>query len=217
MESQKNAKAFLLFGAFNPVSIAHVAMGKYLHDIYPDATIVYIPSSDAYLSSEWKRQNKYIPFKIRYDLLKASVDEEYCVISDIEDGGDAMRSIKTFDTVEVLKKEYDDITICLGEDKLSSLALWYKADELIRNNNFVIFSRFFIKGFDNNDKLPPELSEYADHFQLISWSGYTDVSSTSIRSAWQAGCLDAADYMMTKPVYEYLLTHRPETILVERK
>lgn len=196
MKNKNNKKVILVLGAFNPPTIAHVAMGVYLHNIHPDYIIDYVIANNAYLKSSWKNQKSYIDINVRYRLLNFCIDNSYCNATILESQLDG----KTYNTVKIYKDNgYEDIKICLGEDKLSQLKKWYNAEKLVSENDFIIFSR-------DSDKveLPDWLISYKDHFEIINWNKYNGISSTVVRNAWVNGKLDSVKDLLPESVYNYL-------------
>lgn len=194
-------KRFILVpGAFNPPTIAHIKIGEILSEYYPKSSVIYLPSRDEYITG-WKQQINPIPYFDRISLLEKAIDNYEIGVSTIEQ--DTIITGRTYDVVNWFKygfKGYDTV-ICLGEDKLKELPRWYKYDELVSENKFIIMTRD-----KSRDTFPLELLPYADNFEFLDF-GYPDISSTKIREAYLSGQLDTVKEFIPQNVYEYLQTH----------
>lgn len=188
-------KAILIFGAFNPPTIAHIKMGECLHRYYSDAYIVYVPSRDEYITG-WKGQCKPIPFSKRFALLSGCLKDMNInsIISSAEDT--VVTTGKTYDVVNYFKKKFNKVYICIGEDKLDEIEYWYKSKALIKENEFIVFQRCgHYKGdpkFDNIRFIDLDLS---------------DISSTEVREYYLKGQLDKVKDYVPEYVYNYLKSH----------
>ena len=190
----------LVPGAFNPPTIAHIKIWEVLLEKYPDASILYLPSRDEYITN-WKEQVKPIPYLDRCNLLSDAItnmsDVAVCTVekTDVITG-------KTYDVVNWFKTHYKgfNIVICLGDDKLKELEYWYKGRELITENNFVILSRNGQRNLDWYDL------SFHEHLQNIKFP-YADISSTKVRKAYLNGELDTVKDDIPANVYDYLKSH----------
>lgn len=193
----------LIPGAFNPPTIAHMKIGETLRKNYPWSEIWYLPAMDKYITG-WKNQVNPIPFGdrttlISYNLPRPSNVTNIFVNTAEQDVGTG----KTFDVLSRLKNNFKgtDFVICLGEDKLKELPRWYKYEELVSENRFIIMTRD-----KSRDTFPLELLPYADNFEFLDFD-YSDISSTKIREAHLSGQLDTVREFIPRNVYEYLQTH----------
>lgn len=197
-------KMFILIpGAFNPPTIAHIKMSEVLHDKYPDAGILYLPARDEYITG-WKQQIKPIPYSDRADILNNAIpismmsDVAVCTVEkeDVVTG-------KTYDVVNWFKEHYKgyEILICIGDDKLKELSRWYKSDQLINENHFIVMTRDRM-----SETFPLSLLPYTD-FRFLDFD-YSDISSTKIREAYLSGQLNTVREFIPHNVYKYLQTHK---------
>ena len=198
----KNKKAVLIMGAFNPITNAHLALGTACAASIKDADIYYIPSNSDYIK-DWKGlMDNMIPDSDRIQLTAQAVSSSGFRVNDIE-----IKKIvngRTYNTVSYFKNElgYESIYICCGYDKLDELHLWYRADELIAQNYFLIVQR---DGKTINDCLDPFVLQYRDRFlALDSKKEYQNISSTKVREAYQNNRLESIKQYVPAVVYEYL-------------
>lgn len=184
----------LIFGAFDPPTNAHIAMGNYLHFRYPNCLIVYIPAKNEYLKSDWKKQVKILDLNTRVELLQ-NCTEDFVSVSDIEKN----LSGNTYDTVETYKKLtcIPRFNIALGADNLKDINKWYKWDCLVEQNDFVIFTR------GNKCQFPKYLEKYRKNFNFLKFH-WGSVSSTKVREACQKEDWKTVEKLVPINVYEYL-------------
>ena len=198
----KDNTFILVPGAFNPPTIAHIKMGEMLCRLYPEADVTYLPSRDEYITG-WKGQFSPIPYSHRVELLYDATKYLDCIgICTVEQN--AIHSGKTYNTVNWFKSNFKgfDIIICLGEDKLKELPRWYKYEQLISENRFIIMTRD-----KSRDTFPLELLPYADNFEFLDFD-YPDISSTKIREAYLSRQLDTVREFIPHNVYKYLQTYK---------
>lgn len=201
-------KAILISGAFNPITNAHVEMGRLLHEKYPEYDIIYSVTSDEYLEGSWKGANCYLSSATRTALVKQSVDSQYCKVIEECQLYRKLESTWTYDICNYLcdntaNTPYEELIVCVGADKLKALHKWYKADKLLSSYNFVVFNRY------HRCKFPQSLSQYEHKFtQLTLPEEYQDISSTQVRNAWFSNTLDSVHNVIPLPVYNFLNTDR---------
>lgn len=193
------SRPVFVFGAFNPITNAHIDMGVCARRVYPESEIVYIPSCDSYLQG-WKNLSalQSIPGSDRYRLLVESLAEyseiqarvNRCEIDGMSDG-------KTYTTLSMYQAV--NPIICIGADKLSEIGLWYRCDDILSNYDFLVVSRDHTRG-----ELSEYLQKYSDHFTYVDGE-YQEVSSSMIRKAWYEGKLDSVKEYIPECVYRYLI------------
>lgn len=189
-----NAPIFI-FGAFNPPTNAHIAMGNYLHVNYPNCLIIYVVAKDEYLKSNWKKQDKALDMDTRVRLLNGCT-EDFVVVSDIERN----LSGNTYDTVEAYKRFIwlsPRFNIALGADNLKKFNQWYNWEQLADENDFIIFTR------GKDKKLPDYLKKYKNNFTFLKFH-WNLVSSTRVREACRKKDWVTVKNLVPINVYQYL-------------
>ena len=190
-----NSNTLIIYGgAFNPPTIAHVEIIRKLAETYPNNKIYVIPSNDKYITG-WKQQYSPIPFEDRIDLLSdaavaAEKYNEQISYSGIEQY--IITSGNTIDTVNYLKDtRYSDVVIVIGSDNLSEIKTWYRGDELLAENDFIVLTR----------------GKYNDcHF--LQLEGFDNISSTQVRDAYLNNDLESIKNYVPVNVFEYLKGHK---------
>lgn len=191
--------AVLIFGTFNPITNAHVNMGLTAKRMIPDSDIIYVPARDAFLKG-WKKYDDSSILKDRILLLYSVTERLGFKVTDIElDGTVDGRSVNT---ISYMKEHpgYSDVWFCMGTDKLNEITTWYKADELLGKNRFLVFKRAgsdeAIAGFRSGP--------YYDNFTFVDDpENLYDVSSTLVRKMIFDGNVDAIKDLVPPEVYEH--------------
>lgn len=192
------SKAFVIFGGFNPPTIAHVNLSNLLLKKYPDALIVYQVAPLAYFT-EWKKMNESQVLSLgkRIQLLKEALPK----ISNIDVL--AQPWLHAIDNMHVLHASIGlmfDLHIVIGADKVSELHTWYEGVKLVEQNKFLVVTRNNEKG-----KLADEIKQFADHFEYIKGGKVLqDVSSTKVRNAYFNDDLASVKKIIPANVYQYL-------------
>lgn len=191
----------LIFGTFNPVTNAHIGMGIAAKRALPEADIVYVPSSGRFLHS-WKNldvQNT-LSDEDRVMLLRSAAANYGFGVETIEVDGTV--DGRTYHTVQYFKNLGKKVIICMGMDKVPEFHIWYKGEELLRENRLLICTR----SNTHIDDVATELvRQYRDHFTEIEMGEDTqNVSATQIREAYLNGTLEQVRDRMPEVVYEYL-------------
>lgn len=168
-----NKGVVLLFGAFNPFTNAHLLIGKLAKEKYPEFEICYVPSRLSYML-EWKGMDKsqVMSEEFRYNLIKGSIEgiKDFSV-TDIELKG--IVNGKTYNTIHYFKEVlgYDEVVLCMGTDKVSELETWYKGEDLVRENKFMIVTR-------SGEKLASKMTDFTNLYK----ENFSEVENHSLES-----------------------------------
>lgn len=178
-------KFAIIGGSFNPVTKAHVEIGKIAQKELPGWHIMYIPAPDRFLTS-WKAMESkdILSATQRVNMLKKAIEPHGFLCEECEVEGKT--SARTYDTMQYLRAQHGDDTqfiyVC-GTDKLPEFHRWYKASEIFELARILVISR----DGDDPEKLiseSPFLSERKDKI-LISREKriYPDFSATRVRES----------------------------------
>lgn len=194
----------LIFGVFNPITNAHIEIGKMASSLIENSQVIYIPAKTSFMQG-WKemKNNLIMDETTRIRLIEESLKPyhficETCEIEGYSDG-------KTYNTIQFIKNKYntEDITVCMGDDKLIELERWYQADALLSENRFLIIHRN-----EDNDCLNVLNEKYRKNFTLFKADHkYQNVSSTQIRNAYIENNLESIEDVVPESVYSYLRAH----------
>lgn len=190
----KNNVLFLVFGSFNPPTKAHVAMSETLHGLYTGSTIDYVLAKDEYLTSDWKKQKEILDIETRAALLKGCINSAYTHVSTIEQ----YLTGNTYDTVRFYKRNMtNNVNLVFGADNLLRMKEWYRWEDLVRKNQFIIFIR-------NEQMIPPIfLQPYKEHFLFVDFN-MDEYSSTNVREAAKRKDWMTVKKLVPKNVYLFL-------------
>ena len=173
-------------GAFNPPTIAHLEIIKYLKNHYPNAKILVMPTNNKY------KDKKLLDYKYRFKMVELLVKGlDNVEVSDFELKQND-KYLGTADTLSKLNHPY----FVMGADALSKIMTWINPENLIKDNQFIVFPRDNIdleEVINNNDLL----KKYKNHFEIIDDFKEIDCSSTSFRQLKDKN-------LLTKEVYEYI-------------
>jgi nicotinate (nicotinamide) nucleotide adenylyltransferase len=197
---KEHDSAILIFGTFNPVTIAHINIGLKAGEMIPDSDVIYVPAKDEFLRN-WKGFSEDSIVRERVTLLEKAAERYgfkvcHAELDGIVDG-------KTVNTIEYMKNtvDYTDICLCMGTDKVGELGTWYKGEELVSQNKFIIFER----GATADDVMDDLTRKYKDNFTFVKEDPkYVDISATDVRNALSEGDLVKVRALVPDEVYEFL-------------
>lgn len=186
---EKEKRTVLFGGSFNPPTIAHYEIIKYLSLNYDEVLI--LPNGDNY-SFAGKVLDS---FKHRVKMLEIIIKEFNNVkILELENQNDFKG---TYHTLRLLNHP----TFVLGSDCIDKLHLWKHFDELLRENNFIVFNRGNddVRSLLNNNEY---LNKSLEKFEIIDFD-ISDVSSTEFRNEInkEIVCEEVYDYIIKNELY----------------
>lgn len=161
-------------GSFNPPTLAHYEITKYLINKYKPNKFIFVPVGNKY------KKNDLISFHHRYEMLKIIIEEfDNCIISDYENKWDFKG---TFDLLNHFRKIYnEEIYFVLGADNLLTIDKWIDFHKLIQLNHFIVFNR---NNYDVIKYLNEHIiiSKYKDHFIIEDSFKKKNISSSFYRN-----------------------------------
>ena len=170
-------------GSFNPIHNGHISLARQLRE-------------KAGLDEVWLMVSPQNPLKATTDLLddktrmqmvRLAVEGETGIIaSDYE--MHLPKPSYTWNTLEALKQDYPnrEFMLMIGGDNWDLFDKWYRADDIRKNFQIIVYPR---RGFKGG----------IDGLDLI------DISSTDIRQRIKAG--KSIKHMVPKAVAEYIMKH----------
>ncbi len=176
-------------GAFNPPTIAHLEVYKFLKRKLDVRRFTYLPVSSAYTKSELVSNTH------RLNMLKLMTkDYDDIDISDIEMTDDRFQG--TYYSLVRLSDDTDDeVGFVIGADNVKGLSNWIMAPSLLSEFTIIILNRddIDVQAIIDND---PLLKRYKSHFKIYK-AFDLDVSSTAFR-------ITHDQTMVTDEVYNYI-------------
>ncbi len=191
----------LVFGTYNPVTLAHISLGKCVKALKPEADIIYIPSRRSFIKT-WKQYDDDNIFsdEDRINLLRKCVEAEGFSVDTLE--VDEVVDGRTILTIEHFKKTYDTVYICMGMDKVLEFHKWYRSEELVSNNKFLICTR---AGQHILDVATDLVRAHIGNFTEVAMpEAMQKISATQVRRAALDNDLDSVKDMIPKLVYDFL-------------
>ncbi|HHU55802.1 MAG TPA: nicotinate (nicotinamide) nucleotide adenylyltransferase [Acholeplasmataceae bacterium] len=184
----------LFGGAFNPPTIAHYEIIKYLLEKFEDAQIILLPTNQYY------HKNDLAPFQDRFnmlDILCQKLNSKRVTISDYEAKLD-----KYYGTYYILKA-FNHPYFVIGADSLKNIDKWIKYPDIVIENKFIVFPRdnINIKGIMENN---PILKKYNNNFIILENFRKLNISSTMFRKDKENKYLleEVAQYIKENNLYE---------------
>ena len=161
-------KTGIFGGSFNPIHTGHIALARQLREAagLDEVWLMVSPQNPL------KQQAALLDDDLRLQMAKAALaDEPFIEVSDYE--FHLPRPSYTWNTLQALKDDYPDreFVLLIGGDNWESFAHWYRADDIIRNYQLIVYPR---RGSDI------DLTSLPSTVTVIE-AELLDISSTDIR------------------------------------
>jgi nicotinate (nicotinamide) nucleotide adenylyltransferase len=173
-------RVLAFFGAFNPLTIAHVEAARIAMEATGREGVVYVPSKAVYIRDEQEKDFAYSDWQRLEMLRRAAGSRPWMAVTDWE--LKAERQPRTYETLCHLRDEGYAPALLIGSDKLPELEHgWKHVGEIAREFGFVCSGR----GTDECEAMirqDPYLSTLSDYIQVVESSDLLrGVSSTGVR------------------------------------
>lgn len=181
-------------GSFNPPTIAHYEICKYLVNKYNPKRFIFVPVGNNYDKSN------LVDFNYRYEMLKIICQKlKNSYVSDYENQNSFKGTVYTLD---YFQKLYQDETLyyVIGADNLLTLSTWVESERLLNTYKFIVLNRNKIALLDviRNDEL---LRKYQDAFILEDSFPQLNISASDYR-------LKKDDSLVLPEINEYIYYHK---------
>ena len=125
-------KVLIYGGSFNPPTIAHVIMAKYLMNELEPKELLVVPTYDPP-----HKKDGGINVYEKFDMVKETFEEIPGVhVTDVEY---KMKGISyTYKTVETLREKYDELYLVMGMDSFLSFPKWVKPERILELVNIIV-------------------------------------------------------------------------------
>lgn len=186
-----NNEIIIYGGAFNPPTIAHMAVGQAILNKFKDKKLVYLPTNDYY------NKDLLAPFSDRINMLNLMIKkmDGNVSVSDYEEEDKEYKG--TYYTLKHFNHPY----FVMGADSLDKLPSWINSKKLIEENHFIVFPR---EGYNIEEILKKDiLKENIDHFIIIDDFLKNNISSSEFRYHKNKDVLikEIKDYIEEKGLY----------------
>ncbi len=153
-------------GAFNPPTIAHYEITKYLKSL---GNVILLPVGVSY------PKESLINDSYRLEMVKIMAQKLDVSYSEIELFTKEFKG--TYESLKYLQNSYNDLYFVIGADNLINLDKWINAQKLLEEFKFIVFTR---DDFNCEEIICEKYSSYSNHF-IIKKVKY-NISSTEIRN-----------------------------------
>jgi len=176
-------------GTFDPIHIGHLITALAVKEIRNLDKIIFIPS---YIAPH-KIGKERASSQHRIEMIKKSIEGiPYLDYSTYEI--DKKGVSFTIDTLNYLKKEYDEIELIIGYDNLIDFKTWKDPDEIFKLVKVVTLNR-------NVAKEPVEKDRFYYAAEIIN-TPTIDISATEIRKRVKEN--KPINFLVTEAVMEYI-------------
>lgn len=198
-----NKCAVLIFGTFNPVTVAHIEVARKAEEKVPGADVFFVIAPDQFLEGyKGLSADNVMDERVRLNLLKEAISPySYMKVSEVE--LNRISDGKTYNTVAVHKKEYDEVYICFGTDKICELDTWFRAEDLVKENRFLVMTRGETLSEVISESRSLLINKYSGNFIEVSMN-FPDISSSRVRKAVKEGKITEIRDLVPPNVYDYL-------------
>ena len=197
-------KIGILGGTFDPIHLAHIALGELAKDSYSLDMVLFIPTGESYFKTRVGR--KVTPAEDRLAMVELALKgHDGLEASDIE----IRRTGHTYtvDTLEELSALYPDARFYFitGADALASMETWYMPDRIFSLASVIVAER---EDQVTDGELDATISRLTERFGAIILrlkNKNMDISSSEIREYIANGTRPAE--ALPDEVYDYILNH----------
>ena len=179
----------LFGGSFNPIHYGHIRLARQLLALAALDEVWFVVSPQNPL----KQQTDLLDDDLRLQMVEMALQREKGLrASDIEFR--LPRPSYTWNTLQKLRQEHpgDEFTLLIGGDNWERFPLWYRADDIVRDYNIVVYPR---TGSDIDERrLPPTVR--------IVRTRRINISSTMVRERIREG--RSISRLVPKPVADII-------------
>ena len=191
----------ILGGTFDPVHMAHVALGRAAVTEAGLSKLIVMP---AYIQP-FKQGKRVTDDEHRLAMARLAFEDiENAEISTFET--DRMRVSYTYDTLTELKKSYpeNELFFITGADSFVFVDTWYKGIDLLQNFSFIVSVRPGCRETELNAKILEYKEKYGTNIIKLT-SAMPDISSSMIREKYKEG--ESVTGLIPEKVERYIAEH----------
>lgn len=186
------SKVGIYGGTFDPIHIGHLITAQSVREIRELDKIIFVP---AFLSPHKLDIIATSP-EHRINMLRLAIkDVDFFDITEFEIN--QQKISYTIDTLNELKKHYDEIELIIGYDNIFKFYTWKDPDEILKLATLVVLKR-------KSSYPPPYEDKYYNKAEFVQTRGI-EVSATDIRERVKHGL--PINYLVTEEVKEYIYKH----------
>ncbi len=157
-------------GSFNPPTIAHYEIAKYILNKFPKSNLFFLPTNNVY------KKDQLNDFNLRLKMLEIVCMKlgSRAKVSDFE--GKLDKYYGTYYTLSHFKNPY----FVMGADNFKSISTWINYPKIVIDFKFIIIPRDDID-IDEVIKNDENLLKNKDNFIILDDFGKIDLSSSNYR------------------------------------
>lgn len=170
--ANKSIKIWILWGSFNPPTIAHLELSKQCIKQWFCDKVIWVPVNDRY------NKPTNINSNYRIDMIKIALKDEKNIGYSLHELK-YNRIVKTIESLNILKSTYpnNSFSFIAWADNLK--LRWMKSKKLLSDFWYILINRWDIDCLKiiNNSKI---LTKYKNKINIINYS--SNISSTIVRN-----------------------------------
>ena len=203
----RKVKVAILGGAFDPPTLGHIALAKFVLDASKTFDEVWLMPCNKHM---YNKKMQSAEHRLEMCRIAASVDPRIKVFDyEIKHNlrGETYNFVKRLQNEDFAKHEYD-FSIIIGMDNANTFDKWVNAKELERMIRFVVVSR---QGVKRDEKVNWYLN--APHIYMVAETNIPETSSTDARELLRLPSLCGKMVpvlleLIDKNVYKYAVDNR---------
>ena len=203
----RKVKVAILGGAFDPPTLGHIALAKFVLDASKTFDEVWLMPCNKHM---YNKKMASAEHRLEMCRIAASVDPRIKVFDyEIKHNlrGETYNLVKRLQNEDFAKHEYD-FSIIVGMDNANTFDKWVNAKELERMIRFVVVSR---QGVKRDEKVNWYLN--APHIYMVAETNIPETSSTDARELLRVPSLCGKMVpvlleLIDKNVYKYVVDNR---------
>lgn len=189
----------ILGGTFDPIHLAHLAMGKTALEEGQLDRVLFMPSK----LPPHKRERHILPEGMRRDMIELAIEgEERFFFSDFEFR--RQETSYTARTLSLLKEQQpeEELFFILGGDSLFYLDKWYQPEVILEKAKILAVARDGMNWRQMSERAQLLMERLGGDIQIISMPSM-NISSSEIREKLFRG--EAVEKYLPASVYRYIL------------
>lgn len=189
----------ILGGTFDPVHLAHLAMGKAALEEGQLDRVLFMPSK----LPPHKRGRQILSEGMRRDMIELAIEgEDRFFFSDFEFR--RQETSYTARTLSLLKEQQpeEEFFFIMGGDSLFYFDNWYQPEVILQKAKILAVARDGMSRRQMSDRAEALMDRFGGDIRIISMP-WMDISSSEIREKLSRG--ESVEEYLPAPVYRYIL------------
>lgn len=178
-------------GTFNPIHQGHLIVASYIYEKAGLDKLVFMPAGNP------PQKTGEEDFAHRLAMIDLAIkDDPRMGSTDIEN---TEETSYTYNIMDKLRRHCeDDLYFIMGVDSIENIGSWYRFEDLLRENKFIVTTR---PGFEVKRATRDLVGIYTDRIDYTE-GPMVDISSTEIRNKIEEG--KSIKYLLPKEVENYI-------------